>query len=470
MAADPVSLFSKSACRELPTVRILLISYYFPPYNSIGAVRLGKIAAFLYDQGHDVRVLTADRQPFEKSLPHPLPAENVLYTSRINLRKPADLLQGGEEKAVAEGSVPQGTGWSLGRRIWWLYRMLVYFPDMQVGWYPYAVKAGKRLLKTWTPDLIYASGMPFTGHLVARRLAHHSSVPWIGELRDLWMDNHYYEFPFLRRWLEGWLEKRTLGDAIALVTVSEPFAKKLKERFSCHVAVIMNGVDAQAPALPPPTGSSGPELTLLHAGMLYEGKRDPSPLFKALALLGDERSKVNVRFYGRQISGVLPLAKRYGVEDCVEVHGPVPHHESLRLQNTHDVLLLLLWADPREEGNYPGKLFEYLGSRRPVLIIGAENNVSCHLVQDHKAGLVLNDPEKLASQLRQWVELKASGSVASIPAEHCAELSRTTQLVHLEKLLMQWGPTSSSAEKGRSSVKADQPSFAASGPPVQQDR
>ena len=40
-------------------MKILLISFRFPPYNSVGAVRVSKLARFLMDHGHDIRVLTA---------------------------------------------------------------------------------------------------------------------------------------------------------------------------------------------------------------------------------------------------------------------------------------------------------------------------------------------------------------------------------------------------------------------------
>ena len=39
-------------------------------------------------------------------------------------------------------------------------------------------------------------------------------------------------------------------------------------------------------------------------------------------------------------------------------------------QQASDVQILLMWNDPDEAGNYTGKLFEYLGSGRPILMMG----------------------------------------------------------------------------------------------------
>lgn len=64
------------------------------------------------------------------------------------------------------------------------------------------------------------------------------------------------------------------------------------------------------------------------------------------------------------------LAAQYALQSIVQVHDSIPYKEALRAQREADVLLLLLWNDPREKGIYTGKLFEYIGAGRPILAIG----------------------------------------------------------------------------------------------------
>ena len=201
----------------------------------------------------------------------------------------------------------------------------------------------------------------------------------------------------------------------------------------------MNGIDEETTPLPEPRGTPGPQLTLLHTGMLYDGKRDPSILFEAIRRLDARRDRVRVRYYGPKLDRVRSLAGQYGVAACVDVHAPVPRDTALRLQREHDILVLLLWNNPAEEGNYPGKLFEYLGARRPILILGAENNVSCRLVREREAGRVLNDPAALSRQLSEWLDRKERGELLP-PLEpgRLEGLSRDTQLTHLENILARW--------------------------------
>ena len=39
-------------------MKILIVSLHFPPVNEIAALRLGKMASFLENYGHDVHVVT----------------------------------------------------------------------------------------------------------------------------------------------------------------------------------------------------------------------------------------------------------------------------------------------------------------------------------------------------------------------------------------------------------------------------
>src|SRR3954470_18885913 len=60
-------------------MKILIISFAFPPSNVIGEVRVGKLARYLDHHGHDVRVLTTDLVE-DRSLPLEISRERVFYT------------------------------------------------------------------------------------------------------------------------------------------------------------------------------------------------------------------------------------------------------------------------------------------------------------------------------------------------------------------------------------------------------
>ena len=420
-------------------MRILLVSFFFPPYNAIGAVRSGKTAKYLLALGHDVRVISAADQPLAGTLPVEVPEERVLRTRWLNVNRPVEMLLGGRQRIAAHGYIAPVSGrpllTSALRSLGAAYRTLLHLPDGEIGWYPFARTAGTRLIRAWRPDVILASGRPFTSLLVAHSLAHRFGIPWVAELRDLWTDNHSRLQPYPRRALERRVEARVLSSAARLITVSEPLAERLRGRVGDRVSVVTNGFDPDDyPRLA--TGGdpdrTGP-LRLVYTGMVYAGKQDAGPLFRALHGLG---VGVEAHFYGRYLDTVKSQAAEHGVGHAVHVHPPVPYAESLRLQRLADVLLLLLWNDRAERGVYTAKLFEYIGARRPILAVGGTRDAATELIEARGAGVVAGDAEAIRGLLERWrAQKRLAGGIADLPAEATSSLSRMEKTREIENVL-----------------------------------
>jgi glycosyltransferase involved in cell wall biosynthesis len=78
----------------------------------------------------------------------------------------------------------------------------------------------------------------------------------------------------------------------------------------------------------------------------------------------------------------------------------------LRLERQVDVLLECRWLDRAGDGVIPGKLFEYIGARRPILSLGSPTAEAAEIIRDNGFGLVSNDPAEIADRLRSWLEEK----------------------------------------------------------------
>jgi len=74
----------------------------------------------------------------------------------------------------------------------------------------------------------------------------------------------------------------------------------------------------------------------------------------------------------------------------------MPHEEVLKESAASQVLLLLLNNTPNVMGIVPGKIFEYLATRRPVLCIGPTNGDSARIIRESKAGITCNFDDKPA--------------------------------------------------------------------------
>ncbi len=435
-------------------MRILIVSGYFPPFAPMSGVRAGKLAKYLLARGHDVRVLCAKNLPYPPLLPLEIPENKVCYADWLDVnalpkrvagfrnrlrgtRSAGDTL-GKNGAALAEGKPVAGkSGLALALdRLRLLYTDITNWPDAQIGWLPYAVADGGKLLNSWRANLIYATVPPLTGLLVARRLARRFDIPWIAEFRDLWVDHPYYDAPPWRSWLERIQETRTLAAASALVTVSDPWRDILEARFHKPTITVLNGFDPDDYPEAPPRVEAIEGLTLLYTGTLYPGRRDPTPLFQAVARLGERARAVRMHFYGADRDAVMQLAERAGVAAQVEVFAPVGYQRVVELQRTADILLMLRWNDPSELGVVPGKLFEYVGARRPILCLGFDQGAVPDIIRSRDLGVISEDPDAIANALRLWLDRKRQfGEIAPLPLEARAGLSRSDQFERLERFM-----------------------------------
>lgn len=427
-------------------MRVLIVSHLFAPANAIGSVRVTKFARFLHEAGHDVRILAARDGVLPQDLPVEVPEELITYVEpspskdflRRSMRGYERSYRGGEAK------LPPFVAWGFR-----MYRALTQIPDAQRRWISDAVQAGQRLVGQWRPDKIFCSALPISSLVVASRLARTHGIPLVAEMRDLWVDSHYYEMPVWRRWIDAWIERRCLGMAELIVTVSEPLADVLRAKYGKPVIVVLNGFD---PADFPPASTAarpGEPVRIVYTGLVYPNRqRDPTPLFAALRQLQATADDFRVEFYGRLLSEVMVIAREQGVEALVRAGSPMPYREALAVQSQADLLLLLLWDSPEERGVYSGKLFEYLGARRPILLVGPTEGVAADLIRQRRAGQALRDVEAIAGYLaRILAEKRSTGRVAGLPEDVGDGLTRADQFGLLERSLVQGAPGGCSPRK-----------------------
>lgn len=396
------------------TRKVLVITYYFPPRAGVGSLRLKGLAKYLPEFGWEPVILTAalpgaPEQRF-RVIQTPYPGDVIAIWKKI-LHLQSD--RGFQEQLGIPRAI-RGSKRSLTNRLVVFAKEVTAYPDEHKTWYPSAVEAGQDILRREKFDALLSSSSPVTAHLVAKELKMKFHIPWVADLRDLWTQNHYYPYSPIRKIIERRLELHTLSIADALVTVSVPLAEQLgKLHQGKPIVVIPNGFDPEEIDLAPLTK----EFTITYTGHLYQGKRDPAPLFRAVAELISEgkvhRSDIKIRFYGSMEYWLEQEVKHYKLEDVVSLHSYVSREEALTKQRESQLLLLLSWNDPRERGIYTGKLFEYLAARRPILAVGGPRGVVTELLQQTNTGVHVSSYAELKDVLAKFYEeYKIHGRVA----------------------------------------------------------
>jgi glycosyltransferase involved in cell wall biosynthesis len=304
------------------------------------------------------------------------------------------------------------------------------FADPRLLAYAPMVRKGMELCRARRFDLIVATSPPEVVLMVGRRLAARTGTPWVADYRDLWFRDMLLYRSRLTAWLSGPLNRWLVGGAAALVTVSRGLEERLSRYLGREVIVSYNGFfdDEKPGATPPPDG----KRHIVYTGRLYPGKRDPEPLFRALVALRTEQpdlpSRLAVDFYGFDDPWLRNLIEHHGVGDCVKLHGFVSYRESVAAQRSADVLLFLDWMDTAAEGVLTGKLFEYLGSRRPILSIGPrKDSEAARLIEEVQAGITLVAQAEIVAHLRDLLV----AAPPAVPATAAARYSRDRQALEL---------------------------------------
>lgn len=296
-------------------------------------------------------------------------------------------------------------------------REIIAYPDKEKNWKFPAIKAAEQFLQKEKIDAIISSSPPVTSHVIAKVLKSKYRIPWIADLRDLWIQNHNYQYGPVRKLFEKRLELKTLKVADALVTVSPVWAEDLKTLHKRKVVyTITNGFD-------PDDVSKGrvdltSKFTITYTGQIYTGKQDPSKLFAALKdLISDgtiSPNDVEVRYYGPMNELLDREIEEYGLSAIAKQYGILPRDISLEKQRESHVLLLLSWEDVQEKGVYTGKVFEYLAAQRPILTTGGTgDDVVKKLLDETKAGVYCKNIEEIKNSLYHfYLEYKKGKNVS----------------------------------------------------------
>lgn len=293
---------------------------------------------------------------------------------------------------------------------------IINYPDSEKGWKSFAIKAGSELLEKEDIDVIISSSSPVTSHIIAKELKNKHKIPWVADLRDLWTQNHNYSYGPLRKLIDRRLELKTLSNADALVTVSQPWAEKLQALHKGKTTyTITNGFDLSAMNTPPADLTA--KFTVTYTGSIYRGKQDPSKLLAALKdLISDgfmDPNDVEVRFYGQEVGWLANEIEEFGLQAITKQYGMVYREIAFKKQKESQLLLLFDWEDPQEHGVYPGKVFEYLAAERPILVTGgSSDDVISELIDETNAGMygsTVEDIKKILGEL--YSEYKLTGKV-----------------------------------------------------------
>ena len=431
--------------------RVLVITYYWPPVGGSGVQRWVKFAKYLPSEGWQPVIYTPsnpDMGSIDESLLSEIPAEAEIIKRPIF--EPYGIyrkLTGSKGQIKIEANPGATGGKSFLKRLSLWIRSNFFMPDPRCMWINPSVRFLKKYLKEHPVDIIVSTGPPQSMHLIARKVSLSTGIPWVADFRDPWTKIFYFKHLKLSRLARRKhfeLEQKVLDDATAVVAVSPLVQADFAAMTSTPVHLVTNGYDESdyIDTVEPDDG-----FNIVHTGLLT-AEGNPVELWKALG----EKCRTDAEFAssfkltlaGKTDTAVLDSIRQAGLGEYMTNLGYIDHDKAVQQQRKASVLILPIREEPETKAILPGKLFEYLAARRPIIGVGTGEGAMATVLKETGAGNIFDwdDSAGISEYVDSlWNAFKAGGVITpDADIEKYSRRMTTRKMVELFDLLIHENP------------------------------
>ena len=293
---------------------------------------------------------------------------------------------------------------------------MFFILDTKIFW---KRKALKKINSIWDKyngfDLVFATAPPYTDFLIGQEVKWKYKIPLVIDYRDAWVDSpvlNFYPTPLHRKANEK-LERKVIKDSNIVITTNRRVKEMIIRRYENinynDVKIFSHGYDeedfeiAKGKKLPLTN-----KMRVTYSGSFYT--RNPKFYFNAIRNLFDKypetRGKVEFLFLGIFTKELINLAKHLNIQDSLNLPGYVNHSECVKYLLSSDILFLLVSRGENEDAAMPGKVGEYIGSRKNIIACIPEG-VTKKLLEKYNAIRFIPDetPELISDTIFEYFKL-----------------------------------------------------------------
>ena len=373
-------------------MKVLIVTYYWPPAGGPGVQRWLKFVKYLRNFGVEPVVFTAQNPSYpiiDESLKNDIP--EGIEIIKCPIFEPNGILSKLRKNNTQKSMGFLNPNPSFIEKGMLYIRANYFIPDARMFWVRPSVKKIEKYLKANKIDVIITTGPPYSVHLIGLQIKEKLGIKWIADFRDPWTSVDYFHLlPLTQKSLEIHLrlEEKVVTTADGVLMVSNHAMRKYKDKAKT-IQVITNGFDDDGNRKENKLALA-PKFVLTHIGMM-NSERNPKKLWEVLSEISLENDEFKrdfvLRFIGKIDDTVSQDLKNSAIE-TIEKISYVPHPKAKQYQQESQVLLIVVNNYPSAKEMIPGKTFEYLQARRPILGIGPTDGDLAAIVEETNSGKV----------------------------------------------------------------------------------
>jgi glycosyltransferase involved in cell wall biosynthesis len=418
-------------------IKVLIITYYWPPSGGAGVQRWLKFVKYLRDFGIEPIIYThsnGEIPSVDESLVKDVP-EGVLV-----LKQPIWEPYGFYKKLLGKKSNEKiNTGFLTEQKkpkriesFSVFIRGNFFIPDARKFWIKPSTNYLSDYLKNNPVDAVISTGPPHSMHLIAMGLKKKfPTLPWIADFRDPWTNIDFYKDLKLTIWADKKhkrLEREVLQTANTVITVGKTLGEELVSLGAKKMVVIPNGFDESDLPKEEQKPSLDSKFTIAHIGSMNKA-RNPAILWQALSELVNENNEfskeLSIKLVGKVDYLVQQQLKAFQLDTYLNKIDYIPHSEVIVEQQKSHVLLLVVNDAPNAKGILTGKIFEYLAAQRPIVAIAPKDGDLAEVLQKTETGVVFEDHTTQVDSLKSHIlELFQNRHLPYIANQNFMQFSR----------------------------------------------
>jgi len=338
----------------------------------------------------------------EGEIPHDLKVHRTtsreIYSLYKSVNRKRNVPYGGFANQTTKGFLEKINIWIRGN---------FFIPDPRKGWNKFAIKKALEIINTENISAIITTSPPHSTQLIGLLLKKWTGLPWIADFRDPWTDIYYYKdlMPsYFAHKKNLALERKVIENADRVILVSDDtkklFLKKSDNLIPENFHVIPNGYDEQDFPFDQPVEKQ--KFIITYTGTLTE-KYGIGSLFQALKnMITNGNKDFLIRLVGSVSPAVHSMASDLGIQDHIEFIDYVPHSKSIEYLIRSTALLIAIPKSEKDEVIIPGKIFENLAARKPILLLGPPQGATAQIILSCESGKAFSHDE--TTNIEAWLD------------------------------------------------------------------